>query len=167
MGCLTVQCCLKHTPHSQGQHSLYFVFLESPAALRDLLRKQQWVWSLICCRIPVPWKMLLSCQRFSSGGSLGKMVLQKPLISRVRLTHYSNGFHLFTIICVFCWRLRAWIISTLPLQACCERISHPTGSRGPVDPEGGRHVIQDHLWAAGELDSWMCQTAKVRTILGV
>lgn len=165
---------LKRTPthSSQVHHSTVSqlcqlcqlcVCLESIWAVRDLLRKQQWVWSLICCRIPVPWKMPLSCQRFSSGGSLGKMVLQNPVIFRLRLTHCSNSLYLFTIICVFCWWLCVWIISALPPQACCEGISHPAGSRGPVDTEGGRHVTEDHHWAAAGLDGWMCQTSKVRT----
>ncbi len=35
------------------------------------------VWPLICCRIPVLWKMPRSCQRFSSGGLLGKLFLKK------------------------------------------------------------------------------------------
>lgn len=105
--------------------------------------------------------MPLSCQRSSSGGSLGKMVLQNPLISEAD----SLQQELFTFVYnnVFWWRLHG-LISALPPQPGCERLSHPTGSRGPVDPAGGGHVRQDHLWASTGLDSRVRQNSKVRII---
>lgn len=166
---LTAQCCWHSgialsTPLTHKRSLLWSCAYFSKASQRWEIycENNSEVWSLICCRIPVPWKMPLSCQRFSSGGSPGKMVLQNPLIFRFWLNHYSNSFDLFTIICVFCWCLCARESSPLlPPKACCERVPHSAGSRGPVDPEGGRHVTQNHLQPARGLDGWMCQTAKV------
>lgn len=138
------------------------VFLRKPlSGERFMWKTSVWLCSLIFCRIPVLWRMLHSCQRFSSGGSLGKTVLHNPIIFRPGLSHYSNSLHLFTIICVLCWRLSAWIISSLSPQACCERISPAPGSRGPVDPEGGGHLRADHGGASAGLDNRVRQTSKV------
>lgn len=83
-----------------------------------------------------------SCQRFSSGGSLGKLVLPKALIFLASCDSLSNSVDLFTLNCFVVDP--ACVCDSFP-QAGCEGISHPAGSGGPVDPEGGRHIAQDHL----------------------
>lgn len=73
-------------------------------------KKQKWACSPICCRIRVPSVMLPSCQRFSSGGSLGKLVLPKALIFLAFRESPSNSVYLFTLrlhaLCC-CWLLPA------------------------------------------------------------
>lgn len=64
----------------------------------DLLWIQQWVGCLMCYRTHVPSKTPLSCQRFSSGGSLGKLFPRNhPLFSA---PVYSKLYVLLSLMCV-------------------------------------------------------------------
>lgn len=65
------------------------------------MRKQEWVWSLICCRIPVPSRMPLSCRRSSSGGSPGELVLPNPVIYKAPADSLQQQFVLvYNNMCV-------------------------------------------------------------------
>lgn len=173
MAHLTVQLCLCTLAYSntclksasfnhQPAASLKLCMSQEPLGGEQFTGKIT-ILSLICCRIPVPWKMPPFCQRFSSGGLLGKTFPKKTLIFRLWLTHCTSSVFLFTKNCVFCCGLCIWIMSVLFSQACSQRVSHTIGSRRPVDTEGGGYVRKDHLWPATRLDDWVCKNSKVRT----